>query len=188
MRGLSPVSRWAANGALSGAGAAAILIWVDGLNIRALQNPAFFILPGLIFGLVVAIPLWHGGLARGWAAAVFLSASVIAWPAAWYVGGGLLLAIDGRGPLRLALAGGAGGLVWAAILTGAAAIFPFMRKPRAWLSLAVAGGLAGAFCVSLLEILSQWGFGVIYIVLWGVWYAVYGGLMATYLPEKRSVE
>lgn len=161
-------------------------MWIDRLRIREIQNPAFFILPGLVFGLIVAIPLWRRGLAGGWSGAVFVSASMIAWPAAWYAGGGLLLAIATPGPLRLALAGLAGGLVWSAILTAAATVFPFMRAPRAWPALPVAGGLTGAVCVSLLEILGQWGFGAVFLVLWGVWFAVYGGLMAMALPDDKG--
>jgi hypothetical protein len=178
------ISRWAANGALAGVGSAAVLMWVDLLQIGELQNAAFYLLPGLAFGLVVVIPLWRRGLAGRRPVALFLAASIIAWPAAYYTGGSLLLAIDAKGVLRLALAGFAGGLVWAAIQSLAAMAFPFMRARRVWPLLVVAGGVTGALCVSLLETLGQWGFGVIYIVLWGVWYAVFGGVLATALPSE----
>ena len=95
-----------------------------------------------------------------------------------------LPAIEVKGLLRLALAEFAGGLAWAAIPAAAATAFPFMRAGRAWPGLVIAGGLTGALCVSLLEILGQWGFGAVYIVLWGVWYAVQGGLIAMALPGE----
>jgi hypothetical protein len=179
----SLVARWAANGALAGVGAAAVLMWVDMLRYHALQNLAFVLLPGTAFGLAVSIPLWRRGLAAGWLAAVFVAGSITAWPTAYYTGIRVLLAIETPGPLRLALAGLAGGLVWSAILTAVMCVLPFIRVGRAWLALPIAGGLTGALCVSLLEILGQWGFGAIYIVLWGVWYAVQGGLIAMALPR-----
>ncbi|MBE9558384.1 MAG: hypothetical protein IMF08_16120 [Proteobacteria bacterium] len=179
----SLVMRWAANGALAGAGSAGILMWIDRLQFHDLQNPTFFVLPGLAFGLVVALPLWRRGLAGGWPCAIFIAASIIAWPAGYHTGGGLMLAIEAKGLLRLAPAGFAGGLVWAAISTAAALNFPFMRTGRIRPVLVIAGGLTGALCVSLLEFLGQWGFGPVYIVLWGVWYAVQGGLIAMALPD-----
>ena len=114
------------NGALAGAGSAGVLMWVDRLQIQQLSNATFYILPGLAFGLVVAVPLWRRGLAGGWPAAMFVAASVIAWPVGYYAGGSLLLAIEAKGVLRLALAGLVGGLVWAAIPTAAAMAFPFI--------------------------------------------------------------
>jgi hypothetical protein len=132
--------------------------------------------------LVVAVTLWRRELVGKWPLAIFVAASVFAWPAGYYAGGSLLLAIDAKGVLRLALAGFAGGLVWAAIPAAAAMAFPFMRARRVWPGLIIAGGATGALCVSLLETLGQWGFGAIYIVLWGVWYAVFGGVLATALP------
>jgi len=178
------ISRWAANGALAGAGSAGALMWVDRVQIGELQNAAFYLLPGLAFGLVVVIPLWRRGLTGRRSAALFLAASIIAWPAAYYAGGSLLLAIDAKGVLRLALAGFARGLVWAAIPAAAAMAFPFMRARRVWPGLIIAGGATGALCVSLLETLGHWGFGAIYIVLWGVWYAVFSGVLATALPSE----
>lgn len=180
--------RWAANGALAGAGSAGILMWVDRLQVRELQNATFYLLPGLAFGLAMAVPLWRRGLAGGWATAMFAAASIIAWPAGYHAGGGLLLALVEIGPLRLALAGLAGGLVWAAIPAVATIAFPFMRVRRVWPGLVAAGGLTGALCVSLLEILGQWGFGAVYIVLWGVWYAVQGALIAMALPSEGNGE
>jgi hypothetical protein len=159
-------------------------MWVDRLQYHELQNAVFYLLPGMAFGLVVAIPLWRRGLAGAWPAAIFVAASVIAWPAGYHVGGGLLLAIEEKGVPRLALAGLAGGLVWAAIPTAAAMVFPFMRARRVWPVHVIAGGLTGALCISLLEVLGQWGFGAIYIVLWGIWYAVQGGLIAMALPRN----
>ncbi|MBE9557808.1 MAG: hypothetical protein IMF08_13200 [Proteobacteria bacterium] len=175
--------RWAANGALAGTGAAAVLIWVDKLQYHAPQNLVFVLLPGTTFGLVVSIPLWRRGLAAGWWAAVFVAGSIIAWPAAYYAGVRVLVAIETTGPSRLALAGLAGGLVWSAILTAALLVLPFIRARRVRFVLPVAGGLTGALCVSMLEFLGQWGFGAVYIVLWGVWYAVQGGLIAMALPR-----
>jgi hypothetical protein len=157
-------------------------MWVDRLQIGELQNAVFYLLPGLVFGLVVAVTLWRRELVGKWPLAIFVAASVFAWPAGYYAGGSLLLAIDAKGVLRLALAGFAGGLVWAAIPAAAAMAFPFMRARRVWPGLIIAGGATGALCVSLLETLGQWGFGAIYIVLWGVWYAVFGGVLATALP------
>ena len=180
---LSTAIRWAANGALAGAGAAAVLMWVDKLQYHAPQNLVFVLLPGTTFGLAVSIPLWRRGLAAGWWAAVFVAGSIIAWPAAYYAGVRVLVAIETTGPSRLALAGLAGGLVWSAILTAALLVLPFMRAGRAWPGLVIAGGLTGALCVSLLEILGQWGFGAVYIVLWGIWYAVQGGLIAAAMPR-----
>jgi hypothetical protein len=153
------------------------------LRYHALQNLAFVLLPGTAFGPAVSIPLWRRGLATGWLAAVFVAGSITAWPTAYYTGIRVLLAIETPGPLRLALAGLAGGLVWSAILTAVMCVLPFIRVGRAWLALPIAGGLTGALCGSLLEILGQWGFGAIYIVLWGVWYAVQGGLIAMALPR-----
>ena len=71
--GRSLVTRWAANGALAGAGSAGILMWVDRLQIGELQNAAFYLLPGLIFGLVVALTLWRRGLAGRRSAALFVA-------------------------------------------------------------------------------------------------------------------
>ena len=74
------------------------------LQIGELQNAVFYLLPGLIFGLVVAVTLWRRGLAGRRPGALFVVASIIAWPAAYYTGGSLLLAIDAKGVLRLAAA------------------------------------------------------------------------------------
>lgn len=183
---LSIAIRWAVNGALAGAGAAAVLMWVDRQQYHALQNLTLLLLPGTAFGLAVSVPLWRLGQAVGWSVAVFMAGSIIAWPAGYYAGVRVLVAIETQGPLRLALAGLAGGLVWSAILTAAILVFPFMRSGRAWLTLVIAGGMTGALCVSLLEVLGQWGFGAVYLVLWGVWYAVYGGLIASALPNKGN--
>ncbi len=161
-------------------------MWVDRLQSYALQEFAFFLLPGLAFGLAVSIPLWRRGLATGRSAAVFMAGSMIAWPAGYYAGGTVLLAIEPTGPLRQALAGLAGGLVWSAILTAAVFVLPFVRAQRIWFALPVTGALTGALCVSLLEVLGQWGFGAFYLVLWGVWYAVYGGLIGSALPGKGN--
>lgn len=183
-------ARWALNGGLSGAGAAAVLMWVDRSGAVAWQNPTFFIAPGLVFGLVMGASLQKRAGGPVWRPAVFAAASLLAWPVAWLAIIGPLLPSGADLPAMTgyALIGGIGGCVWAAILMAGAQAFRFARGLKCWLRILFAGGMAGAASMTPLEFIGAWGFGAIFIALWGVTYAAMGAVIASCIPRTEIEE
>jgi hypothetical protein len=184
----SLVLRWAANGALAGAGSAGILMWADRLGPPGWQNAIFLATPGLLFGLAVGIPLSRRAGEAPWRLPAFVAGSMLGWPAAWYTAWAThpLFGPDLPTQFGHALGGLIGGLLWGAILMLGAQGFAALRPRRAWFRLLLAGGLAGALCMAFLEPLGKLGFGAVFLTLWGVWYAVQGGLIAMALPNEGN--
>ncbi len=178
---------WAFYGALSGAAASAAVAWIERLRIVALMDPFFYFAPGLIFGLVVGLMLYRGGRAPLWRVLAFAAISAAAWPVAYFAGLMALVGVEVPIPkfVGFALSGLAGGLVWSVILTtAAAALFVFARRPRLWLALLATGGLAGAVLVAPLDTWGRLGGSmVIFVILWGGWYAAWAAVFSTALPE-----
>ena len=184
----SLVLRWAANGALAGAGAAGVLMWVDRLGPPGWQNAVFLATPGLFFGLAIGIPLSRRAGVAPWRLPAFVAGSVLGWPAAWYstLGTRLPLGPDLPAQFGHALGGLIGGLLWSAVLLLGAQGFTAFRARQARFRLMLAGGLAGALCMAFLEPLGRLGFGAVFLTLWGIWYAVFGGVMAAALRQEGN--
>ncbi len=177
---------WAFYGALSGAAASAGVSWIERLRFQALMDPAFYVAPGLIFGLVVGWMLYRGGHISLRKGMLFAAVCIAAWPVT-YIAVRTIAAFDlvaAPGTLAYALSGLAGGLVWSAILTtAAAALFDFARGRRLWLALLATGGLAGAVLAAPLDIWGRLGGSmVIYVILWGGWLAAWAAVFSTALP------
>jgi len=184
----SLVLRWAVNGALAGAGAAGILMWVDRLGPPGWQNAVFLVTPGLFFGLAIGIPLSRRAGVAPWRLPAFVAGSVLGWPAAWYstLGARLSLGPDLPAQFGHTLGGLIGGLLWGAVLLLGAQGFTAFRARQARFRLLLAGGLAGALCMAFLEPLGRLGFGAVFLTLWGVWYAVQGALVAMAISHERN--
>lgn len=180
--------RWAANGALAGTAAAAMLMWFDRAGPPGWQHAVFLLSPGLFFGLAVGIPLSRRSGLAPWRLPAFVAGSVLGWPAAWYASLGAPYTMGRTLPavLEHGLDGLIAGLVWSLFLLLGAWGFPAVSRRPARIRLLLAGGGAGALCLVFLEPLGKLGFGAVFLTLWGIWYAVQGAVFAALVNREGN--
>lgn len=138
------------------------------------------LVPGILFGMTVALFLSRRGLARPWQVFGYIAASTVSNFIAANFAANMVNAIESA-----AVLGMLAGLVGAGCLTALSLLmFPFLRRAVPCAMMIAAGTLLGSLLYVALEDGSNFGLG--FLVFYALWQAGYAAAFGVALPPRQQ--